>query len=91
MTIRDIKVLINMIKFNLDHGLDLDESICAKFEKKTKSQNYIFSNSIDLIYEFFKLESKSNKNFLGKFVKHLGKNKIINKIFLNIADRGVHI
>ena len=80
-----------MIKFNLDHGLDLDESICAKFEKKTKSQNYIFSNSIDLIYEFFNLESKIKNNILCKFVKHLGKNKIINKVFLNIANRGVQI
>ena len=91
MTIRDIKVLINLIKFSLDHGLGLDESICEKFEKKVKSRNYIFSNSIDLIYEFFNLESKIKNNILGKFVKHLGKNKIINKVFLNIANRGVQI
>ena len=91
MTIRDIKELIKLIKFNIDHGLDLDSSICIKFENKMKYQNYIFSNGIDFIYEFFKLESKTKKNILGKFIKGLGKNNTINKAFSNFADRGIQI
>ena len=53
MSIRDINEIIKLINFKLSHGLDLDESICSKFEKKTKHKNLIFSSGIDFIYEFF--------------------------------------
>ena len=48
----------------------------------------IFSNGIDLIHEFFILESKTNNNLLSKSVKILGKNPSINKMFSKIADYG---
>ena len=41
MSLRDIKDISELIKFKLDHGLDLDSSICVDFEKKTKvCKNY---------------------------------------------------
>ena len=35
-------------------GLQLDSIVLDEFEKKTKHINFIFSNGIDFIYEFFK-------------------------------------
>ena len=54
MVIRDIKDLIELIKARLDIGLIIDQSICVDFERKTKHKNYIFSNGIDIVHEFFK-------------------------------------
>ena len=91
MTIRDIKKIHELIKFKLDHGLDLDVSICSDFEKNTKNKNYLFSNGIDFIYEFFNFENKLNTNVLSKFVKFSGKNKNINNLFTKFADNGIII
>ena len=88
MTIRDVKEILKIIKFRLDHGLDLDSSVCEDFEKNTRHRNFIFSNGIDFIYEFFNSESKIGNNILSKSVQFVGKNKIINKIFTNYADNG---
>ena len=42
MSLRDIKVLIDLIENRISLGLDIDSSICREFEKKTKDKNYIF-------------------------------------------------
>ena len=88
MTIRDIKYLIEIIKEREDLGLPIDSAINNKFEKKIRHKNYIFSNSIDLIYEFFNFERKINSKLLSKSVKVFGKNPSINKILTKIADQG---
>ena len=89
MSIRDISQILKFIKFRINHGLDLDNSICSDFEKTVKHRNYLFSNGIDLIYEFFNLESKINNNFLSKSVQLIGKYKFTNKIFTKLADNGI--
>ena len=91
MSIRDIRLLLDLIKFRLAHGLELNSSICLEFEKKIKHKNYLFSNGIDFIYEFFNLESKINNPILSKSLKFLGKNKSANKLFTNLADNGLVI
>ncbi len=91
MSIRDIKLLIDLIKVRLDNGLELDSSICMDFEKKTKHRNYIFSTGIDFIYEFFNLESKIENSILSKSVKFLGKNRYANKFITRLADNGIVI
>tara|TARA_B100001057_G_scaffold30086_1_gene27414 strand:+ start:4629 stop:5702 length:1074 start_codon:yes stop_codon:yes gene_type:complete len=91
MTIRDIKVLVNLIKFKINHGLDLDNSICMDFEKLTRHKNYIFANGIDLIYEFFNFESKYDNKAFSKLVQLIGKNNTTNKVFKKIADIGIPI
>ena len=88
MTLRDIKILLDIIKNKTDLGLPIDISVNKEFEKKSKAKNMIFSNAIDLLYEFFNLESKTNNNLLSKSVKLLGKNQSLNKIFKKIADNG---
>jgi 2-octaprenyl-6-methoxyphenol hydroxylase len=89
MTIRDIKVLMNIIKDKLDLGLPLDSSVNMEFEKNLKHKNFIFSNGVDLIHEFFNIERKIKNNILSKSVQFLGKNSSVNNIFTKIADKGI--
>ena len=70
-------------------GLNLDISVCKQFEKKTKSKNIIFSNGIDLIYEFFNLENKTKNKVLSQSLELIGKNQSINKMFIKFADNGL--
>ena len=89
MTIRDIKLLSEIIQNRANLGLPLDVSVCLDFEKKIRHKNYVFSNGIDFIHEFFNFERKTNMNVLSKSVKFLGKNYSLNKLFTKIADRGL--
>ncbi len=88
MTIRDVKVLLDIIKRKNSLGLPMDSSINKEFEESLRHKNLIFSNGIDLIYEFFNLERKSKNSILGKTVQYLGKNSNVNDFFTKIADRG---
>ncbi len=90
MTIRDVNVFINIIKNKIDLGLPIDSSVNYEFEKNFKHKNYIFSNSIDLVQEFFNFDRKFNNNILSKSVKILGKNRLINKLFTKVADKGIN-
>jgi 2-octaprenyl-6-methoxyphenol hydroxylase len=89
MTIRDIKILSNIIENRLDLGLPLDSSINKEFENIIKNKNLIFSNGIDFIHEFFNFERKINIKFLSKSVQKLNNFKLINKAFAKIADKGI--
>ncbi len=91
ISLRDIKELTSLIKFKIDLGLDLDSSICIDFENNIKHKNFIFTSGIDFIYEFFKMESQMNNQFLGNTVKFLGEKKIVNKYFTKFADSGIVI
>ena len=82
---------VEIIKFKIDHGLDLDNSVCLDFENKTKHKNFLFSTGIDFVYEFFNLESKFNSPFLSNSLKVIGKNKFLNKSFEKIANNGLNI
>ena len=88
MTIRDIKILIEIIISKQSLGLNIDSSVNYDFESKLKHKNFIFSNGIDLVHEFFNFERKTNSSFLSKSVQLLNKNHKINKFFTKIADRG---
>jgi len=89
MTIRDIKVLSQIIKKRLDVGLLLDSSVSLEFQKKIKHKNFIFSSGIDLIHEFFNFERKTRTNLLSKSVKIVGSQPSINRMFTKIADKGI--
>ena len=88
MTIRDIKILSNIIENRLDLGMPLDSSINVEFENNAKYKNLLFSNGVDLIHEFFNIERKIKSNFLSKSVQKISRYPSINKIFTKIADRG---
>ena len=89
MSVRDIKELLKIVRFKIDHGLSLDSSVCIEFEKNTKHKNYIFSNSVDFLYEFFNFERKIKSNILSKTIKFLGEQKSTNKFFTELADNGL--
>ena len=91
MNLRDIKEIDKLIKIKIENGLNLDNSICFDFEKKTKAYNYLFSSGIDLIYELFNIESTVNNNTFSKSVKFLGNKKFLNNFFKKIANNGLRI
>ena len=89
MTIRDIKILVKIIKKKINLGLPIDSSINKEFEKNQKHKNYIFSTGIDVIHKFFNLERKTKNNFMSKSIQLINKNSSVNKIFTKIADEGI--
>ena len=91
MTIRDIKVISEIIQNKIDLGIQLDSSIFKEFEKKTKHINFIFSNGVDSIFEFFNFDKKIKDQNLNKILKLFGKNKTLNDLLVKCADRGLHI
>ncbi len=91
MTIRDIKVISTIIQNKIDLGIQLDSSIFDEFEKKTKHLNFIFSNGLDSIFEIFNFDKKIKDQNLNKILNFLGKNKILNNIFVKYAGRGLNI
>ncbi len=90
ISIRDISELVKLIKFKMKNGLEIDRSICKDFEKNVKHKNYLFTNGIDLIYEFFHLENKMKNNVISNSVKFFGRNKTLNGIFKKFADSGLN-
>ena len=91
MVARDIKVFTKLISFRKSIGIQIDSSIFEEFEKKTRSTNYLFSNGVDFIYEFFNIESKIKNKSMSKSIQLLGKNKTLKKIFMSLADNGIVI
>jgi 2-octaprenyl-6-methoxyphenol hydroxylase len=89
MTIRDIKVISEIIQKKIDLGVQLDLSICKEFENKKKHTNFIFSNSIDLVYEIFNLDRQIKNKFFNQTIKFLGNKKIFNNMFIKYADQGL--
>ena len=91
MTVRDIKILVSIIKNKLNLGLPIDKSVNIEFENNLKYKNLIFSNGVDLIHEFFNIERNLKSKYLSKSVQLISKYPKINKIFKKIADKGVLI
>ena len=88
MTLRDIKIISEVIEQKKKLGLEIDNSIFEEFENKTKHLNYLFASSIDLINDFFKVENKYFKNFSNKIFKKINKNKTIKNLFIKYANNG---
>ena len=90
MNLRDIKVLAETIQSKIDIGVQLDSSVLNEFEKKTKNKNFLFSNSVDFIYEVFNMDNKTKNNTFNNVLKTIGKNKNLNNYFIKIADKGLN-
>ncbi len=89
MSIRDIRLLSDLIDKKIYLGLDFDSSVCQEFQKKSKDMNLIFSTGIDWIYELFNLENKINSNLLNKSINFIGKKKVVNSFLKKFADSGI--
>ena len=90
MTIRDIKILSEIIQNKIDLGIQLDALIFEEFEKKTKHSNFIFSNGIDFIYEFFNFDKKNKAKNITKILKYIGRNQKISNALIKLADKGLN-
>ena len=89
MTIRDLRLLLELVDTKLNLGLSLDSTINIEFDRILRHKNFIFSNGIDLIHEFFNFERKYRNNTISKSVQFIGKSPLLNKVFTNIADKGI--
>ena len=58
--------------------------------KKQKKKNFLFSNSIDFIYEVFNLDRKIKNKSINNILKIIGKNKSLTNFFIKIADKGLN-
>ena len=90
MTIRDIKVLSEIIQNKIDLGIQLDSTILSEFEKETKNKNFLFSNSVDFIYEVFNFDKKIRSKNFNKILKIIGKNTRLANYFIKVADKGLN-
>ena len=90
MTIRDIKILSSIIQNKIDLGIQLDSSILSDFEKETKNKNFIFSSSIDFIYEVFNFDKKIKSKGFNNILKIIGKNTRLTNYFIKVADKGLN-
>ena len=90
MTIRDIKILSEIIQNKIDLGMQLDESVLIAFERDTKNKNFIFSNSVDFIYEIFNFDKKMRNKSFTNILKNLGRNKRLTNYFIKLADKGLN-
>ena len=66
----------------------LDNSVNLEFQKKMRHKNFIFSNGIDLIHEFFNIERKMKTRLISESVRLISNYPPVNKMFTKIADRG---
>ncbi len=89
MTIRDIKILSDLIDYKIDHGLSLDQSLLKEFESRTKHLNYLYVSSIDFIHEFFKLDNKFKNTYSKKLFNFLENNTLFKKYSIMLADKGL--
>ena len=89
MTLRDLKILLMIIKNKVDCGLEIDSSCLKDFEEDSKSKNFIFSEGINFIQEFFRIKKSFGDKKLGNFVKKIGKNNKIKNFLIKVADEGI--
>ena len=89
MSIRDIKEFLKIIDYKIKLGLPIDQSVCVEFQNNVKSKNFVFSEGINFIYEYFNSENKIGEDLIDSTARLIGQNKILNKYFKNIADMGL--
>ncbi len=89
MTIRDLKILVNIINERYENGLELDVSCLRSFEDLAKPKNLIFSESINFIHNIFRTKNNFGRENFYKLIKKIGENKKFNDFFIKTADEGI--
>ncbi len=89
MSIRDIKEFLKIIDNKIKLGLPIDQSVCVEFQNNVRSKNFVFSEGINFIYEYFNYENKIGNSLIDSTARLIGRNKKLNKYFKNIADAGL--
>ncbi len=91
MTLRDIKVFIDCLKYRESLGLPIDNSIFKEFENKTKHLNFIFSSGNDFIYEFFNYDNIYVNKLSKKLFNYLNNSIYFKKFAVKLANKGLII
>ncbi len=91
MTIRDIKIISNIINDRISLGLPIDISVAEDFQSSTKHRNYLYGKAIDGIYEFFRLDSNINNSISKPVFGILNKNSIFKKYSNILSDKGLNL
>ncbi len=89
MTLRDTKIISNLIEKNLELGLNFD-NVLEKFQSKKKGSNLVFAMGIDFIYEFFKLLNNYNIKTIDKFFSLMNNSIYIKNKLQNFANKGIN-
>lgn len=89
MTLRDIKLLSNIIDKHLYNGLEVNETIITNFVKKTKHLNYLFGTGINFINSFFKIDKRFEGYLSEKLFIFFNNNPTLIKNSIKIADKGI--
>ena len=89
MTIRDIKIISDIIDKKVNLGLPIDKSVAIEFQNSSKHINYLYGRAIDGIYEFFKIDNKLNNTISKPLFGILNKNKIFKKYSTIFSDLGI--
>jgi len=89
MTLRDINILVSILKEKLNKGYDIgDLGILKEYEKKTKASNLLFAMSIDLIRKAFRSQSPAISQLRKKSFSIASQPAVMNKI-IDLADKGL--
>ena len=89
MVLRDLISLENILLKKIGLGLDIGASdILSEFAKETKSGNFAFSISTDLLKNSFTIKNKYFKEVRNRILKQIDKNDFTKNIFFNIANKG---
>ena len=88
MTIRDLQILIIEIIKIKELGLPINKNLLKEFQAKTKTYNFLYSNSINLIESFFKIDNNFKNKISNSLPFSLNKNKIFKNFFMKVADEG---
>ena len=91
MTIRDIKIISNIVNDRISLGLPIDITVAEDFQSSTKHLNYLYGKAIDGIYEFFRLDSNINNLISKPVFRILNKNSIFKKYSNILSDKGLNL
>ena len=89
MTLRDTKIISNLIEKNLELGLNFD-NVLEKFQNKRKGSNLVFAMGIDFIHEFFKLLNNYNIKTIDKLFSLMNNSSYIKNKLQNFANKGIN-
>ena len=89
MTIRDIKIFLNIIKKRIENGLDIEQLCLDDFENLTKSKNFIFSEGINFIHYIFKSKKFYGEDQFNKIFKKINQNDKLKSFLIKTADEGL--
>ena len=91
MTIRDIKIISEIVNDRISLGLPIDISVAKDFQISSKHLNYLYGKAIDGIYEFFRLDNNINNSISKPVFRILNKNSLFKKYSNILSDKGLNI